>query len=252
MSHAETLSPEEQAKLEKKRQNVMTILKEFDKNGDGQLCEQEIDIILKQYNNPANHKDMDPRVLEVLRQYDINKDGVLNSSEIEQVIHDVKTTDTNVRYVGYTRSLGILARYLAFTSDFGEAFRPVAHPRLVTATYGVSWMYCIGDVSYEAYKAHQRKQSREEITRLVTERSIFQVFASMAFPAALIHTQVRVAKKVFNRMGRFQRWGPSAAGLALIPFLPLALDKPVEHAVEWLSNRFGPWTKKSEAHGKHH
>lgn len=39
--------------------------------------------------------------------------------------------------------------------------------------------------------------------------------------------QVRVFKHVFNRMGRFQRWGPTFMGLSLIPFLPYMFDEPV-------------------------
>lgn len=49
-------------------------------------------------------------------------------------------------------------RYVAYTSDIGESFRPVAHPYLVKGAYGVSWLYLIGDVSHEGYKAYVRNQ----------------------------------------------------------------------------------------------
>lgn len=49
-------------------------------------------------------------------------------------------------------------RYVAYTSDIGESFRPVAHPNLVRAAYGVSWAYLVGDVSHEGYKAYCRNQ----------------------------------------------------------------------------------------------
>lgn len=66
---------------------------------------------------------------------------------------------------------------LTAASDVGEAFRPVVSPwigewsiidfrisyhltfvrtNVVTAAYGVSWAYLIGDVSYETYKARVR------------------------------------------------------------------------------------------------
>lgn len=41
-------------------------------------------------------------------------------------------------------------------STSGESFRPVVSPKIVTAAYGVSWMYLIGDVGYEGYKARMR------------------------------------------------------------------------------------------------
>lgn len=49
-------------------------------------------------------------------------------------------------------------RYVAYTSDIGESFRPIAHPWLVKGAYGVSWLYLIGDVSNEGYKAYCRNQ----------------------------------------------------------------------------------------------
>ena len=32
------------------------------------------------------------------------------------------------------------------TSDVGEAFRPVVSPHIVTAAYGISWLYLAGSV----------------------------------------------------------------------------------------------------------
>lgn len=49
-------------------------------------------------------------------------------------------------------------RYVAYTSDIGESFRPVAHPYLVKGAYGVSWLYLTGDVVHEGYKAYCRNQ----------------------------------------------------------------------------------------------
>lgn len=45
---------------------------------------------------------------------------------------------------------------MAYTSDIGESFRPVAHPWLVRSAYGVSWAYILGDVANEGYKAYVR------------------------------------------------------------------------------------------------
>ena len=73
-----------------------------------------------------------------------------------------QTTDSNVRYAAYaTRLRTILLsahRYVAYTSDVGESFRPIAHPWLIKGAYGVSWAYLIGDVGHEGYKAYLRNQ----------------------------------------------------------------------------------------------
>lgn len=73
-----------------------------------------------------------------------------------------QTTETNWRYAAYTQRIRTILvsaqRYVAYTSDIGESFRPIAHPGLVRAAYGVSWAYLIVDVSHEGYKAFCRNQ----------------------------------------------------------------------------------------------
>lgn len=73
-----------------------------------------------------------------------------------------ESTESSVRYAAYAsrfRTILLSAhRYVAYTSDIGESFRPIAHPIAVRAAYGVSWTYLIGDVGYEGYKAYLRNQ----------------------------------------------------------------------------------------------
>ncbi|KIW06023.1 uncharacterized protein PV09_03202 [Verruconis gallopava] len=73
-----------------------------------------------------------------------------------------ESTDSSVRYAGYAarfRTILLAAhRYVAYTSDIGESFRPVAHPIAVRAAYGISWAYIGGDVLHEGYKAYVRNQ----------------------------------------------------------------------------------------------
>ncbi|KAF1923084.1 uncharacterized protein M421DRAFT_426187 [Didymella exigua CBS 183.55] len=72
------------------------------------------------------------------------------------------TTDTSIRYAAYAtriRTIMLSAqRYVAYTSDIGESFRPIAHPYLVKGAYAVSWLYLTGDVANEGYKAYIRNQ----------------------------------------------------------------------------------------------
>jgi hypothetical protein len=43
-----------------------------------------------------------------------------------------------------------------------------------------------------------------------------------------------------KRSGRFVKWGPTLTGLAIIPFLPVMLDEPCEHAIGWLFDTYWP------------
>ncbi|KAF2137984.1 uncharacterized protein K452DRAFT_234833 [Aplosporella prunicola CBS 121167] len=73
-----------------------------------------------------------------------------------------ESTDSPIRYAAYASRIRTILlsahRYVAYTSDVGESFRPVAHPHLVRAAYGVSWAYLLGDVAHEGYKAYVRNQ----------------------------------------------------------------------------------------------
>ncbi|KAK5074948.1 hypothetical protein LTS08_005475 [Lithohypha guttulata] len=182
------------------------------------------------------------------------------------------TTDTSVRYAAYaTRIRTILLsahRYVAYTSDIGESFRPVAHPYLVRGAYAVSWAYLIGDVTHEGWKAHKRNQrllspttdqhmqalinegpEKQNITQTPTkipaiedwravaaQRAVFQSVASMGLPAFTIHSIVRYSGKALKnaKNATVRTWAPIGLGLAAVPALPFMFDKPVEEAVEWI------------------
>ncbi|KAI0796477.1 mitochondrial 18 KDa protein-domain-containing protein [Abortiporus biennis] len=168
---------------------------------------------------------------------------------------NVDSTDSEIRYMAYAARLRTALRaghrYIAYTSDVGEAFRPVVPPAIVTAAYGISWLYLAGDVGYESYKAHRKGPTPVEaanfseptrIGMVATKRAVFQSIASMALPAFTIHTTVKQAKKLFvnTTNPRIKTWGPTATGLAIVPFLPYLFDKPVEHATdaafEWIED----------------
>jgi len=166
----------------------------------------------------------------------------------ELAAQDAKSTDSDVRYMAYgsrlQTALRASHRYLAYTSDVGEAFRPVVPPLLVSAAYGVSWIYLLGDVSYETYKSHRKGPSALERTAKLTEttrlglvaaqRATFQAVASMALPALTIHTIVKQAAKTFKNVPnpRIRAWGPTVTGLAVVPGLPFLFDHPIEHVTD--------------------
>jgi len=215
-------------------QDVTKVLKKYDKNNDGKLDAGELEILAQDYAAKAENA-------KVLERWDTNKDGTLDLEELKTLHEDIESTDTALRYTGYARTVPLILRYAAYTSDVGESFRPLILPRLVTLTYGISWSYVLGDVAYEGYKArYHYHQQRTAVARLMTERVIFQSFASMIFPAFIIHTTVKVFQKAFLRLGRFQRWGPTVAGVAVIPALPFILDSRVEHTVHYLMQKFWP------------
>ena len=146
----------------------------------------------------------------------------------------LRTTESSARYAAFLGRLAGLARYLAYTSDLGESFRPVVNKRVVQASYGISWAYVIGDVTYDAYVANTTYGIQGlDLVKQVVQRGTFQALASMALPAFTIHSVVHYSGAMFKRAGRFQKWGGTVCGLGVIPLLPYMFDEPVEHALSW-------------------
>jgi fission process protein 1 len=82
---------------------------------------------------------------------------------------EVDSLDSKARYLAYAgrlrTALVASSRYLAYTSDVGEAFRPIVPPAVVAAAYGISWAYLGLDVGYEGYKAVHAGQVKKNKER---------------------------------------------------------------------------------------
>ncbi|WFD18064.1 hypothetical protein MCAP1_000276 [Malassezia caprae] len=147
------------------------------------------------------------------------------------------------RYTAYTMRLKTLittgSRYIAYSSEVGEALRPLARPAVVTTAYAISWAYIFGDVGYTCWQASKGldKDSptmKADLAWIAARRGTFQTLASLYLPALTIHSIVRYSGPVFAkfRSVRVRALGPSILGLLTVPLLPLIFDHPVETAVE--------------------
>lgn len=231
--------------------------------------------------------DFDPNKLPPPEKLPPKLQKIIEKSDKEENFFDElvdgyapPSTESNVRYAAYAarfRTILLSAhRYVAYTSDIGESFRPVAHPWLVRGAYGVSWAYILGDVSYEGYKSYWHNQRilnpqvelttrqqqilgvdltatpdspapaapgtvppLEDWRTVMLQRGIFQSLASMGLPAFTIHSVVRYSGRAMKDVKnvKVRTWAPIGLGLAVVPFLPSIFDKPVENAVEWVFHK---------------
>ncbi|KAK3898964.1 mitochondrial fission process protein 1 [Staphylotrichum tortipilum] len=231
--------------------------------------------------NPPPPADFDPAKLPKREKLPSKLQKIVEKQDKDENFFDELVDDSNVRYAAYAARLRTILlsahRYVAYTSDIGESFRPVAHPVLVRGAYGVSWVYILGDVSYEGYKAYwhnkrvvdpgmelTERQRRvlgveegdgkmaggvlgkggvvsplEDYRTVMLQRGIFQSLASMGLPALTIHSVVRYSGRAMKDVKnvRVRTWAPIGLGLAVVPFLPSIFDKPVENAVEWVFHK---------------
>lgn len=227
-----------------------TLCKHYDTNKDGKLSDAEIYTLVEHFRKDKN--GVPKEISAILGKYDADGDGKLSAHEVKGLVEDIYRVDKEYRYVGYSAALARAVRYLAFTSDVGEALRPVARKAIVTATYGVAASYCMADVCWETYKVSKNGKNDHGVPmtplQMAVERSTFQLTASLIIPAVIIHSAVDFAKWGTKRIGRFTKWGPSIFGLAIIPLLPMYLDEPSEHAIEWLFAKYGPWAGEAKNH----
>lgn len=182
---------------------------------------------------------------------------------------DIDLDDTNARYSAYLARIRTIMRashrYIAYLSDVGESFRPVAHPGLIKAAYALSFGYVGLSVGYTSWKVYMQEQGRyrpglkpwqtappadakaaalflqnnpkkwQHDWRVVAVKDgIFQLVALMALPAFTIHSTVRYSLVLFKntKNPQVKTWGPVACGLAVVPALPYLFDEPVEHLID--------------------
>lgn len=156
--------------------------------------------------------------------------------------------------IALVRAVKTNLRYAAYSSDLGEALRPVVPGSVVAGFYFISFAYVGGDVAYTGYiEKKERKSSDMMVARQVTETALFQIVASLAIPTAVIHTAVHqthnLCKSLSKASPTLLRWGPSAVGMMCMPLLPL-VDEPVERATETLFDSIWPaekgWIRRHE------
>jgi hypothetical protein len=78
---------------------------------------------------------------------------------------------------------------------------------------------------------------------VLRDKNVAHVSNYRALPAFTIHTAVKYSKPLFKNVQnpRLKLWGPTIAGLSLVPGLPFVFDHPVERATdlafEWVEKQ---------------
>lgn len=142
------------------------------------------------------------------------------------------------------------ARYVAYSSDVGESFRPVLKPWMVNATYGIAGVYVLGDCAHAVREKQLGGWGTDTLVATAVHRFTFHAIVSLAIPALVIHTAVHQSHNLFEhaafaKFPKVVKWGPSAIGMAIIPFLPL-MDPPAEHVIDAAFDKILPAWKNGE------
>lgn len=207
--------------------------------------EECVQVVAKQ-SEPIMHK-VEEKLADMVHE--------IENEFTEFIVHPLR--DTEARYVPYVlRFSKVFSRYkqyLAYSSDVGEAFRPIASARVVNATYGVAVAYCAGDVLHNGYLQYQiDPNDMGTVALTMVHSAVFQALASLLAPYLVIHTAVHKSNHHYFKTATcnspvLKTWGSSIVALSIIPFLPL-VDEPIEEAVDWVFDHVVPHKASNREH----
>jgi fission process protein 1 len=130
-------------------------------------------------------------------------------------------------------------RYLGYSNEIGEAFRPIIPLRIVAYSYIIEFSYFISDTIHKGHKAYQDYKHHDDVIRHISKASfytvIWQCFASVVLPAFTINRIVKLIgyiSKHFTKNQLMIKYSPTIIGLIVIPILPIVLDPIVDKAME--------------------
>jgi fission process protein 1 len=155
------------------------------------------------------------------------------------------TSDDNyLAYIGHFARRIVGFRPFAYTSEVGEAVRPVVPKHIVTAGYALSIAYILGDIGV---KLHDNKnEPNNKIFYKCLDLSLWHTSASLVVPAVTIHTIVAGVKKIQNTLlnknlinakylpVRFRKVFPTVIGLSSIFFI----IHPIDHGTDIVMDKF--------------
>ena len=126
-------------------------------------------------------------------------------------------------------------RPLAYTSEVGEAFRPLTSSIFVKFLYGVSWSYIFLDTGLKVHKVNNESYTVMSLTFFDT--FTWHIFASMVLPAITIHAIVDNAKKLISKRNiqnkQILKFGPTLIGLSSIPLIIHPLDHFTDYLMDY-------------------
>eukprot|EP01080_Neovahlkampfia_damariscottae_P009769 gene9769-2096_t len=149
----------------------------------------------------------------------------------EEIVDEIRPLAYTSRVAAVMRTMPKLlqtSRGVAYASELGESFRPVASPLIIKGLYGVSWAYVLTDITVQSYHAHDH--GKEAMFYTALDQTIFHSFASMMIPAAIIHQVVHHSAPLFLKAGLKSKFAPIILGLSTIPLI----IHPIDHGFEWL------------------
>ena len=138
-----------------------------------------------------------------------------------------------------------LLRYVGYSNEIGEAFRPIVPRFIVNYSYVIEFGYFIGDIFHKGHKAYHINKHDDNVYLKVSKAGaytiVWQFFASALIPALAINRIVWMMGKLTNRYSKninVKKYIPTMIGLIVIPVMPLVLDPFVDKIMKKSLERY--------------
>ena len=229
-------------------EELTRMFKKLDANKDGQITFAEWEAYLKSSGLSIAKCDA---LLKLFKDLDKDNSGTISQEEFENHFH----YDYAARYArSALRTFISKGRFLAYTSDIGEAARPTMPLWFVNGAYALTFVYVFAAIFHHTHEAYSDGASRNMIARAFCHSATFELIASVAMPSLIIHQAVHFAQHQAHRLppGLIARWIPTLVGLGCIPFLPY-VDHPTEQGIDMAFEYAWPVEEgSSHTEKKHH
>ncbi|GAB0088070.1 Mitochondrial 18 kDa protein [Sergentomyia squamirostris] len=129
------------------------------------------------------------------------------------------------------------ARYLGYTNEVGEAFRPLIKKIFVHLSYGIAVSYVCADAYDKSSKVYKRPSGGTKAAAITAgDVLIWQLLASVIIPGFTINRicwGTGKLLKMAHQKGVVKKWIPTCVGLISIP----AIIHPIDNLVDVLMDK---------------
>ncbi|TDG42508.1 hypothetical protein AWZ03_011057 [Drosophila navojoa] len=124
-------------------------------------------------------------------------------------------------------------RYMGYSNEVGEAFRPLLPKSIVAASYGMAIGYVCTDTFDKALRHQMAGGTDRQVALVGADVFTWQMFASVIIPGLTINRITAVSKTLLKKSPSFVvKTLPTLIGLISIPLIVHPIDSLVDRLMD--------------------
>ncbi|BFG03017.1 mitochondrial fission process protein 1 [Drosophila madeirensis] len=124
-------------------------------------------------------------------------------------------------------------RYMGYSNEIGEAFRPLVPKSIVAASYGMAIGYVCTDTFDKSLRLQMAGASNRDVGILAGDVFSWQMMASVIIPGLVINRITWASRLMLSKApGAIAKTVPTLIGLASIPLIIHPIDSLVDRLMD--------------------